>query len=78
MLNDGDFLRMSVDAEGDGYVVVADGMQTDWVATVDGQPAELLDADHAGVAVARAGGSARRRDPLRAPGPAGRAWPSAC
>jgi hypothetical protein len=52
VLNDGDFLRMSVDAEGDGYVVVADGMQTDWVATVDGQPAELLDADHAGVAVA--------------------------
>ena len=42
---------IDVDAEGDGYVVIADGIQNDWVATLDGKPAELVDADHAGVAV---------------------------
>lgn len=45
-------VRIDVDADGDGYLVVADAMQTDWVATVDGEPAALVAADHAGVAVA--------------------------
>ena len=45
-------IDLRVEAEGDGYVVVADALQSDWVATVDGERAELVDADHAGVAVA--------------------------
>jgi hypothetical protein len=45
-------VAMTVDAAGDGYAVVADAMQEDWVATVDGEPAGVVDADHAGVAVA--------------------------
>jgi Bacterial membrane protein YfhO len=48
----GDTLRLEVDAEGDGYAVVADAMQSGWAATVDGEPVEVLDADHSGVAVA--------------------------
>lgn len=41
-----------VDADGPGWVVVADSLQRGgWSATVDGQPAELLSADHAAVAV---------------------------
>jgi len=36
-----------VDAPEAGYVVVADALQIGWEATVDGEPAELLDADHA-------------------------------
>lgn len=45
-------IDIAVDADGDGYVVVADALQSDWVATVDGEKAELVEADHAGVAVA--------------------------
>jgi hypothetical protein len=45
-------VQIDVEAEGDGYLVVADAMQNDWVATVDGEPAALVAADHAGVAVA--------------------------
>jgi hypothetical protein len=52
VVNDGDFIRLDVRAEGDGYVVVADAIQDDWVATVDGEPADVVPADHAGVAVA--------------------------
>lgn len=48
----GDTLRLEVDAAGDGYAVVADAMQSGWAATVDGRAVEILDADHAGVAVA--------------------------
>ena len=44
-------LAASVDARGDGYLVVADALQQGWVAKVDGEPADLVDADHAGVAV---------------------------
>lgn len=47
-----DGITARVDAEGAGYLVVADALQTDWIATVDGESAELVDADHAGVAVA--------------------------
>ncbi|HTG47151.1 MAG TPA: hypothetical protein VK646_05815 [Actinomycetota bacterium] len=44
-------IRIGVSAAGDGYVVVADALQDGWVATLDGAPAPLVDADHAGVAV---------------------------
>ena len=35
-----------------GWVVVADALQSDWAATLDGQPTPLLPAEHALVAVA--------------------------
>jgi uncharacterized membrane protein YfhO len=44
-------MAASVDARGDGYLVVADALQQGWVGEVDGEPADLVDADHAGVAV---------------------------
>ncbi|MBW3659227.1 MAG: YfhO family protein, partial [Actinobacteria bacterium] len=47
----GDELRVEVDAASDGYLVVADTIQDGWMASVDGDPAPLLDADHAFVAV---------------------------
>ena len=47
----GDQIRARVDAKGAGYLVVADAIQDDWSATVDGRPSELRDADHALVAV---------------------------
>ena len=46
-----DVVAMTVKADGAGYVVVADGLQSTWTATVDGRPAPLLKADHALVAV---------------------------
>lgn len=48
----GDGLVVEVDAEGAGYVVVADGLHYGWQATVDGEPAEVREADHALGAVA--------------------------
>jgi hypothetical protein len=44
-------LAAAVDAQGDGYLVVADALQQGWVAEVDGEQADVVDADHAGVAV---------------------------
>jgi hypothetical protein len=41
----------AVDAAGDGYLVVADSLQHGWVATVDGERAEVVEGEHAGVAV---------------------------
>ncbi|MCW2544072.1 MAG: rane protein of unknown function, partial [Frankiales bacterium] len=46
-----DAVAMSVTARAPGYVVVADGLQTAWRATVDGKPVTMLPADHALVAV---------------------------
>jgi len=46
-------------AGGDGLVVVADALQVDWQATVDGEPVDLVDADHAGVGVPVGEGSHR-------------------
>lgn len=43
----GDTIRANVDAEGAGYLVVADNIQTDWVATVDGVEQPIVDADYA-------------------------------
>ena len=44
-------LAATVRADGEGYLVVADALQQGWVAEVDGEGADLVDADHAGVAV---------------------------
>jgi hypothetical protein len=43
---------LGVQAEGAGYVVLADAIQTGWRVTVDGLAAPLLAADHAFAAVA--------------------------
>ncbi|MBA3417693.1 MAG: hypothetical protein H0U09_03145 [Geodermatophilaceae bacterium] len=43
----GDTVRVRVEASGAGYLVVGDAIQTDWSATVDGVPADIVDADHA-------------------------------
>ena len=53
IVSDGpDDMAVDVEAEGDGYLVIADALQEDWAVTVDGEAAELVPADHAGVAVA--------------------------
>lgn len=52
ILQDGDDqIQASVDASGQGYLVVADAIQRGWKASIDGRPTELVAADHAGVAV---------------------------
>jgi hypothetical protein len=43
----GDTVRVNVSARGAGYLVVADNVRTDWVADVDGEPADIVTADHA-------------------------------
>jgi hypothetical protein len=48
----GNRIRIRVEAEGDGYLVVADAIQRGWAAEVDGEAADLRDADHAVAAVA--------------------------
>ncbi|MFT4050896.1 MAG: YfhO family protein [Microbacterium sp.] len=45
--DEGDLIQVAVDAAGGGYLVVADSMQRGWVVTIDGEEAELVDADHA-------------------------------
>jgi hypothetical protein len=40
-----------VDADGAGWLVVADALQHGWVAELDGEEVPLVDADHAVVAV---------------------------
>ncbi len=47
----GDEIRVAVDAEGAGYLVVADGIQSGWDARLDGRSVALRRADHALVAV---------------------------
>jgi hypothetical protein len=46
-----DVIHLSVDADGPGYVVVMDAMSSGWGVEIDGRPADLVDADHAGSAV---------------------------
>lgn len=55
----GDTIEVAVDARGPGYLVVADALSDAFVATVDGEPAELRVADHGYVAVAVGAGSHR-------------------
>ncbi len=45
--DEGDIVQIQVDASGDGYLVLADSIQSDWEADIDGVPADLVDADHA-------------------------------
>ncbi|MGH3656429.1 MAG: hypothetical protein ACRDUA_07200, partial [Micromonosporaceae bacterium] len=47
-----DEMTLSVAAEGAGYLVLADAIRTSWAVTVDGEPAELVPADHGLAAVA--------------------------
>lgn len=48
----GDEIEARVAAQGAGYLVVADPLQGEWSASVDGRPVPLRQADHAVVAVA--------------------------
>lgn len=57
--DDGDSILIDIQAEGDGYLVVADTMQRDWIATLDDQPVPILAADHALAAVAVPAGENR-------------------
>jgi hypothetical protein len=43
----GDRIRARVDADGAGYLVVSESVQSDWTATVDGEKADIVPADHA-------------------------------
>ena len=43
----GDTVAVAVDAEGAGYLVLADAIQSDWSVEVDGRAATIEDADHA-------------------------------
>jgi hypothetical protein len=52
-----DELVVRVSAAADGYLFVADAMQDGWVATVDGRPTIVRDAEHAAVAVFVPGGA---------------------
>jgi hypothetical protein len=52
ILRDGtDGSAVRVNARGAGYLVVADAAQDGWEATIDGEPVDLVPADHALVAV---------------------------
>ena len=50
--DDGDVVRIRTRSPEPGFVVVSDSIQRDFVASVDGVPAEVVAADHAGGAVA--------------------------
>nr|MDT0660050.1 hypothetical protein [Micromonospora sp. DSM 115978] len=47
-----DGFEVAVNAQGAGFLVVADAIQAGWEATVDGTPAEIVPADHGLAAVA--------------------------
>jgi hypothetical protein len=47
----GDKIRVEVDADGAGYLVVADALQHGWSAQLDGREVPLVNADHALVAL---------------------------
>jgi hypothetical protein len=44
-------IEVDIEADGDGYLVVADAMQHGWRAEIDGRSVDVASADHAGVAV---------------------------
>jgi hypothetical protein len=65
----GGAIAADVNAQGSGYLVVADAMQRPgWSVTVDGKPAKVVHADHAMVAVAVPQGTHRIAFHYRAPG----------
>lgn len=47
-----DTIEIDLDVDAAGYLVIADAMQHGWNASIDGRQLEVLDADHAVVAVA--------------------------
>ncbi|MET1132869.1 MAG: YfhO family protein, partial [Aeromicrobium sp.] len=50
--DDAGSIEVEVDADGDGYLVVGDSIAREgWVATVDGEPVDLVAANHAFAAV---------------------------
>jgi uncharacterized membrane protein YfhO len=55
--DDPEHIRVAVDAQGAGHLVVADALQAGWEATLDGEPVPLVNADHGMVAVAVPAGS---------------------
>jgi hypothetical protein len=54
---DADHVVVEVDSSGPGFLVVADAIGDGWTATVDGEPAQLIEADHAAAAVSLSGGT---------------------
>lgn len=67
--DDAGSIEVEVDADGDGYLVVGDSIVRDgWVATVDGEPVDLLAANHAFAAVPVAEGRHTVELEYRAPG----------
>jgi hypothetical protein len=52
LVDDTDEIEARVGAHGAGYLVVADAIQRQWRATIDGSPAPLVPADHGLAAVA--------------------------
>lgn len=54
--DDPDVMTIRVESSGPGYLVVADSLGPGWQAEVDGEPVELLAADHAAAAVPLQGG----------------------
>lgn len=52
LLDDADQTRVTTQATASGWLVIADPKQSDWQATIDGAPASVVPADHAGIAVA--------------------------
>lgn len=55
----GDVLRVDIDADGRGYLVVADWMHRGWRASIDGEDVEIVEADHALSAVSVPAGKHR-------------------
>lgn len=53
----GDRIEVRVSAQGPGFLVIADSMQSGWVATVNGSRVEIIEADHIGVAIPIAEGN---------------------
>jgi hypothetical protein len=47
LTDSGDLVAVLVRADGDGYLVLGDAIQTGWSVTVDGRDAAVVDADHA-------------------------------
>jgi uncharacterized membrane protein YfhO len=66
--DDGSAIDIDVSAEGEGYVVVSESLQRDWIATLDDAPVPVVAADHAVGAVLVPAGAHRLELRYRAPG----------
>jgi hypothetical protein len=71
-----DQMEVAVDARGAGYLVLADAIQPTWRATVDGEPVDLVPADHGLAAVAVPAGAHVVRFAYAPPNGAAGAWVS--